>query len=96
MNQTTALPALPPPPPPPRNPGHSSRVPAPEFATALYDFEAQVAGDLSFGAGDTIEIVQRATNEDEWWVGRCRGIQGKFPRESAISTRISAPKANCH
>jgi hypothetical protein len=96
LNQTTALPA---PSPPPRNPSHSSRVPAPEFATALWDFEAEFAGDLSFSVGDKIEIVQRTANENEWWTGRCRGRQGIFPGEPVISmktTPISVPEANCH
>lgn len=33
--------------------------------------------DISFSAGETIEIVDE-TNAD-WWTGKCRGRQGLFP-----------------
>jgi amphiphysin len=49
--------------------------------TALYDYEAQAEGDLSFSAGDVIEIVQRTANENEWWIGKVDGKQGQFPGE---------------
>lgn len=50
-----------------------------EKATAMYDFEAQAQGDLSFAAGDVIEIIERTDNENEWWVGRIHGRMGQFP-----------------
>lgn len=43
-----------------------------ETATALFSFEAQQEGDLSFKAGDVIEITQRAQSADDWWVGRVK------------------------
>ncbi|RCI12429.1 hypothetical protein L249_0989 [Ophiocordyceps polyrhachis-furcata BCC 54312] len=67
------------PPPPKPKPGRLSVVPAVETVTALYDFSAQTEGDLSFRAGDVIEIVQRTDNENEWWTGRLQGKQGQFP-----------------
>ncbi|RDA92525.1 hypothetical protein CP533_4163 [Ophiocordyceps camponoti-saundersi (nom. inval.)] len=67
------------PPPPKPKPGRLSVVPAAETVTALYDFSAQTEGDLSFRAGDIIEIVQRTDNENEWWTGRLQGKQGQFP-----------------
>jgi hypothetical protein len=54
-------------------------MPAAETCTALYDFEAQSEGDLSFLANDTIEIITRTQNENEWWTGKVRGKQGQFP-----------------
>ncbi|KFH45260.1 Reduced viability upon starvation protein-like protein [Hapsidospora chrysogenum ATCC 11550] len=71
--------AKPKPPPPKPKPGHLSNAPAAETVTALYDFAAQADGDLSFSAGDVIEIVQRTQNENEWWTGKLRGKQGQFP-----------------
>lgn len=67
------------PPPPKPKPSRFSGVPAAETVTALYDYEAQAEGDLSFSTGDVIEIVTRTQNENEWWVGKLNGRQGQFP-----------------
>ncbi|KAH8724179.1 reduced viability upon starvation protein [Phaeosphaeriaceae sp. PMI808] len=67
------------PPPPKPKPSRLSGVPAVEHVTALYDYEAQSEGDLSFLTGDVIEIVSRTQNENEWWTGKVRGKQGQFP-----------------
>ena len=68
------------PPPPKPKPSRFSGVPAAvEKAEALYDYEAQAAGDLSFTTGDVIEIVEKGATENEWWTGRIDGKQGQFP-----------------
>ncbi|KAG9662920.1 BAR-domain-containing protein, partial [Aureobasidium melanogenum] len=67
------------PPPPKPKPSRFSGVPQAETCTALYDYEAQAEGDLSFSAGETIEIVQRTANENEWWIGKIGARQGQFP-----------------
>lgn len=67
------------PPPPKPKPGRLSGAPHVETCTALYNYEAQAAGDLSFSAGDQIEIVQRTSSENEWWTGKVGGRQGQFP-----------------
>lgn len=67
------------PPPPKPKPGRLSGAPAAETVTALYDYSAQADGDLSFRAGDVIEIVSRTANENEWWIGKLNGKQGQFP-----------------
>ncbi|KZF23617.1 BAR-domain-containing protein [Xylona heveae TC161] len=67
------------PPPPKPKPSRLSGVPAPETCTALYDYEAQAEGDLSFTTGETIEILTRTPNENEWWTGKVNGRQGQFP-----------------
>ncbi|KAL2148352.1 hypothetical protein VTH82DRAFT_2272 [Thermothelomyces myriococcoides] len=69
--------AKPPPPPPPKPRGLSA--PKVETVTALYDYAAQAEGDLSFRAGDVIEVVSRTQNENEWWTGRIGGKEGQFP-----------------
>ncbi|GAA5973498.1 hypothetical protein JCM11641_006495 [Rhodosporidiobolus odoratus] len=66
----------PPPPPPPGRPGSAKKV---EYVTALYDYEAQAEGDLSFSAGDQIEIVKRTESDQDWWTGRVHGREGQFP-----------------
>jgi amphiphysin len=69
-----------PPPPKPKPKGLSvAAANKTETVTALYDYAAQAEGDLSFRAGDTIEIVSRTANSNEWWVGRLAGKQGQFP-----------------
>ncbi|KAI8630015.1 BAR domain-containing protein [Xylariaceae sp. FL1651] len=67
------------PPPPKPKPSRLGGAPAVETVTALYDYSAQAEGDLSFRAGDVIEIVSRTQNENEWWTGKIHGRQGQFP-----------------
>lgn len=67
------------PPPPKPKPSRLSGAPPAEQVTALYDYEAQAEGDLSFATGDVIEIVTRTNNENEWWIGKLNGKQGQFP-----------------
>ncbi|KAF8973843.1 hypothetical protein BDZ97DRAFT_397918 [Flammula alnicola] len=67
-----------PPPPPPLKP---KPKPAPQvkYVVALYDFAAQTDGDLSFSAGDRIELVEKTQSAEDWWTGRINGAQGVFP-----------------
>ncbi|KAJ3236822.1 hypothetical protein HDU78_004429 [Chytriomyces hyalinus] len=44
--------------------------------TALYDFDGQRAGDLSFIAGDRILVLK---DQGEWWEGELKGVKGVFP-----------------
>lgn len=69
------------PPPPKPKPSRLSRGPNAETVTALYDYEAQAEGDLSFSTGEVIEILTRTANENEWWTGKISGRQGQFPGE---------------
>lgn len=68
-----------PPPPKPKPKALMAAAPKVETVTALYDYSAQAEGDLSFRAGDVIEIVTRTANENEWWIGKLHGKQGQFP-----------------
>ncbi|KAG2176568.1 hypothetical protein INT44_007231 [Umbelopsis vinacea] len=63
-----------PPPPLPRKPSS----PAGNYVTALYDYNAQADGDLTFAAGDRILVIDRK-GPDEWWTGTFNGAQGVFP-----------------
>ncbi|KAF3761081.1 BAR-domain-containing protein [Cryphonectria parasitica EP155] len=68
------------PPPPKPKPSRLSGAPTTvETVTALYDYSAQAEGDLSFRAGDVIEIVSRTQNDNEWWTGKLHGKSGQFP-----------------
>jgi len=66
-------------PPPPIPASKPKPKPAPVYVVALYDFDAQADGDLSFKTGDRIEIVQRTTSVEDWWTGKLNGQQGIFP-----------------
>ncbi|EPQ61224.1 BAR-domain-containing protein [Gloeophyllum trabeum ATCC 11539] len=68
----------PPPPPPPLKPKPKAEPPV-QYVVALYDFEAQAEGDLSFSAGDRIELVEKTESQEDWWTGRLNGRQGVFP-----------------
>jgi len=65
-----------PPPPPPLKP---KPKPAAQIVVALYDFDAQADGDLSFKTGDRIEIIEKSDSTDDWWTGKLNGRQGVFP-----------------
>ena len=39
----------------------------------------QAAGDLSFSAGDRIEVVEKTASTEDWWTGIAGGVQGIFP-----------------
>lgn len=67
------------PPPPKPKPKQFALNGASETATALYDFEAQAEGDLTFVSGDVIEIITRTQNDNEWWTGKLLGKKGQFP-----------------
>ncbi|OJJ80070.1 amphiphysin [Aspergillus glaucus CBS 516.65] len=67
------------PPPPKPKPKPSQFRASVETVTALYDYEAQAHGDLSFSAGEVVEIVQRTDNQNEWWTGKVGGREGQFP-----------------
>jgi len=65
----------PPPPPPKRIGSQASGI----FVVALYAFEGQGAGDLSFREGDRIKVVKKTESTDDWWDGELRGVKGAFP-----------------
>ena len=66
------------PPPPPTKPKPGA-VPAKSYVVALYDYTATADGDLTFKAGDRIEVVERTASTDDWWTGIVAGQQGVFP-----------------
>ena len=46
---------------------------------ALYTFDGEQPGDLSFRKGDVIAVVKRGVSKDDWWTGRNGAIEGIFP-----------------
>ncbi|KAK7029701.1 BAR adaptor protein Hob1 [Paramarasmius palmivorus] len=78
INAAAAAAKKAPPPPPPLKP-KPKLAPKPQFVVALYDFDAQAEGDLSFRVGDQIEIVEKTGSAEDWWTGRLNGQQGVFP-----------------
>ncbi|KAH7061049.1 hypothetical protein B0J12DRAFT_279622 [Macrophomina phaseolina] len=68
----------PPPPPPPKKRLESFKKE--DFVTAMYDFDGQGPGDLSFREGDRIKVLKREGDAtDSWWQGELRGVKGSFP-----------------
>jgi amphiphysin len=73
--QMAAAKKKPPPPPPPKKIGSFHG----EYVTAMYDFEGQNHGDLSFSEGDKIRVIKKTNSSQDWWEGELRGQQGSFP-----------------
>ncbi|QSZ37389.1 hypothetical protein DSL72_009487 [Monilinia vaccinii-corymbosi] len=65
-----------PPPPPPKRLGSSHGG---VYVVALYSFEGQGEGDLSFKEGDRIRVTKKTGSTDDWWDGELRGVKGSFP-----------------
>ncbi|XP_050314217.1 uncharacterized protein B0303.7 [Anthonomus grandis grandis] len=49
-----------------------------DIVTALYDFPAQVAEDLSLKTGDKVKVIRKIS--DDWLFGECNGQKGQFPK----------------
>ncbi|NXI64866.1 SH3Y1 protein, partial [Anseranas semipalmata] len=47
--------------------------------TALYSFEGQQPGDLTFKAGDKITVTTKTSSQFDWWEGKVEGQTGIFP-----------------
>lgn len=58
------------------------------MVVALYDYDAQQDGDLSFRKDDRIEIVERTASTEDWWTGKLNGRQGVFPGKSSAHVCI--------
>ncbi|KAG9245908.1 hypothetical protein BJ878DRAFT_533579 [Calycina marina] len=74
--QQAAIAKKKPPPPPPKRIGSSSLA---LYAVALYPFDGQSQGDLSFSEGDRIKVVKKTDSTDDWWEGQLHGRKGSFP-----------------
>jgi len=46
---------------------------------AVSGTDGQAEGDLSFRAGDKIELIERTESAEDWWTGRLDGRTGIFP-----------------
>ncbi|CAI5769492.1 domain-containing YSC84 1 [Podarcis lilfordi] len=57
----------------------NSKATSPTFVTALYPFEGQQPGDLTFNAGDRIKITTKTDSQFDWWEGSLQGRTGIFP-----------------
>lgn len=57
----------------------SSLAPHIQQARALYAYRSEQAGDLTFGEGEVIQIIQKTDKQHDWWTGSLRGVTGMFP-----------------
>lgn len=72
--------AVPPPPPagvPPPPPAPDAPAKKAYIVEALFDIEAEAEDELTFKAGDQIEVLE--TSDDGWWKGSVHGKVGLFP-----------------
>ncbi|KAI8060462.1 hypothetical protein BC940DRAFT_246498 [Gongronella butleri] len=58
------------------------------YVLALYDYQAQADGDLSFVKDDKIEIVERTADQNDWWTGKLNGKVGIFPGMEIMRNEI--------
>ncbi|KAF8543244.1 hypothetical protein BDD12DRAFT_244376 [Trichophaea hybrida] len=65
----------PPPPPPKKKFGTNNEV----WVKAIFTFEGQDNGDLSFNEGDRIRVIKKTDHVDDWWTGEVNGRKGQFP-----------------
>ncbi|KAL1005659.1 hypothetical protein UPYG_G00061930 [Umbra pygmaea] len=63
--------------PPPQRPAATAGVGGLMQVKALYDFMAEEKDELSFRAGEVIEVLERT--DESWWKGRVKGRIGLFP-----------------
>ncbi|EMD42812.1 BAR/SH3 domain containing protein [Entamoeba histolytica HM-1:IMSS-B] len=62
----------------PTTPVMTTTQPTNQFSTvtALYDYTAVDAGELSFKEGDVITVLEKS---GDWWSGELNGVKGIFP-----------------
>lgn len=65
-----------PPPPPPKKKHLGVKE---TWVRAIYDFEGQAPGDLSFSEGERIKVTKKTESVDDWWEGEVGGNKGAFP-----------------
>ncbi|KAI5851772.1 hypothetical protein BZA05DRAFT_473926 [Tricharina praecox] len=75
-------------PPQPPPPSYTASAGILSRAEAMWAFNGSEAGDLSFQAGETIEVIEKI--KDDWWRGRVMGqIEiGLFPSSYVKETQV--------
>lgn len=66
----SSAPAPSPPPVAPRRPMPPPVKPREPVARALYPYQGEQPGDLSFEEGQVIVIVEKTDSQDDWWTGK--------------------------
>uniref|UniRef100_A0A8C5SC23 SH3 domain-containing YSC84-like protein 1 n=1 Tax=Laticauda laticaudata TaxID=8630 RepID=A0A8C5SC23_LATLA len=51
----------------------------PTIVTAIYPFQGQQPGDLTFNPGDKIKVTTKTDSQFDWWEGSLHGKTGIFP-----------------
>ncbi|KAG0238392.1 class II myosin [Actinomortierella wolfii] len=78
----------PPPPAPPAAPAPPPAPPAKPMYKALYNFESQDDGEVSFSKDDLMEILEK--DENGWWLAKKDGKEGWVPSNYLVE--VPAPK----
>jgi signal transducing adaptor molecule len=67
--------------------------PAPKKVKALYDFEPNEEGELSFKEGDIIRVIDSVYKD--WWKGELRGQIGIFPVNYIVGSQSPFRPNSC-
>ncbi|KAI7880396.1 DUF500-domain-containing protein [Lichtheimia hyalospora FSU 10163] len=74
-----SAPAPSPPPVAPKRPIPPPVKPREPVARALYAYQGEQPGDLSFQEGQVIVIIEKTDSQDDWWTGKIGNQTGVFP-----------------
>lgn len=87
-----SAPAPAPPPVAPRRPIPPPIKPKEPMARALYPFQGEQPGDLSFEEGQVIVIIEKTDSQDDWWTGKIGNQTGVVSHllENMVSLAIAA------
>ncbi|KAF9987090.1 class II myosin [Modicella reniformis] len=84
----------PPPPPPAPAAEVASSPPAKPMFKAIYNFESQDAGEISFSKDDIMDVLEK--DENGWWLAKKDGKEGWVPSNYLVEhLRVSQPNPAC-
>ncbi|KAG0365135.1 class II myosin [Gamsiella multidivaricata] len=77
------------PPPPPPAPEAAPSPPGKPMYKAVYNFESQDAGEVSFVKDDLMEILEK--DENGWWLAKKDGKEGWVPSNYLVEVPVPKP-----
>ncbi|KAG0000072.1 class II myosin [Entomortierella chlamydospora] len=88
-SSTTPAKRQPPPPPPAPVAEAPPAAPAKPMFKAIYNFESQDAGEVSFVKDDIMEILEK--DENGWWLAKKDGKEGWVPSNYLVEVPAAKP-----
>ncbi|KAI8361629.1 P-loop containing nucleoside triphosphate hydrolase protein [Mortierella sp. GBAus27b] len=77
------------PPPPPPAPVEAPAAPSKPMYKAIYNFESQDAGEISFVKDDVMEISEK--DDNGWWLAKKDGKEGWVPSNYLVEVPVPKP-----